>query len=698
VIDRYASMVGYRLIELADSGRGDEASAVLDTLCGPSDYPEGTRLMSALAEGFERHGRTALAARAHALTWTRNRGGGGWLSFGGKTALENLRRATALDATATVGVIADEAERAVATYRYGTNGITQALIFAFASAALHVPSAKPLDVAFSIWDEACAVIEHRAPRTDASDDPDQPYTPPDPDSGSQLVGDLDAAFALATIGGLGHAWREAKRRSFLAVQALIVMRPTVAAPAIATALASLSDPATLTWLLCLLEHHTEAREAIVVRCTPQLQTLAQGPHLAIRATARRLLPADSTPSQLGPSDASLLESTSPLIVTEPQSVNRDELAERLVSEVAGARLLEAEPLLPGLADAVLTRVRRELHAEKYTARLDAQRRAYFDRVDREYPDAYLAPEQTTEEALQRTAAGGRAARLAAAMPIGDPASWEDRLADAIAEDPRLPLELEATRHPRPPIPPPPGPEHPYWEAIATAAQGSPSGFPALTGAKLHGTSLAATTSVAAATSVPTQIGGPYDGWRIIAAAEGCHYSRAYPARGYHTAIRYAAIEIRADGDHAALDVPPFAEENIRTWKTASPSGQVAPPLADTQPLLGIDRDLAAAGDAASGLGLPAAVLTPTAALITSSHLHPGPLMTMADTAGPCIALIIWRTCYKRSRYHLARPCMTGCAVVLRPDLLAQLSEYARAPLSFREYISGDRELAAGPGD
>jgi hypothetical protein len=140
------------------------------------------------------------------LTWTRTCGGGGWLSFGGKTALDALREATRLDPAIAACLVAEETERAVPSTRYGTNGITQGLIIAFAGNALTVPGADSADVAFAMWEEARAVIASRAPRVDDS------------------------------------------------------------------ALASLSDPATLTWLLRLLQEN-EAGKAIAGQCTAELWAL-----------------------------------------------------------------------------------------------------------------------------------------------------------------------------------------------------------------------------------------------------------------------------------------------------------------------------------------------------------------------------------------------------------------------------------------
>ena len=123
---------------------------------------------------------------------------------------------------------------------------------------------------------------------------------------------------------------------------------------------------------------------------------------------------------------------------------------------------------------------------------------------------------------------------------------------------------------------------------------------------------------------------------------------------------------------------------------------MADPLAETQPLLGIDHDMTGAGDAASGLGLPAEILVPTGSLIAALGLRPGQPMTLNDDIGPALALITWRTCYEQSEYYLAWPRVTGCAVVLRPDLLVRLTDHVRATLVLRHFIVGSDALVPSP--
>ncbi|MGC0405168.1 hypothetical protein RKD27_007812 [Streptomyces sp. SAI-126] len=434
-LEQMTDLVGDGLLDLATRGQTDDAAQVLRAIAGPFDFRDGPLLLRRLADKLRQNGHDALAAEAFALTWVRTRGQGGWLNFGGETALDALRTAAQLDRTLTHRVITEEAEAAVSTGRYGTHGITQALIFAFAHQALGLPPADSLDLAFALWDEAATVIESRAPRVHDSDDPQHPYRAPDNDNGTPAPGDLDRAFATAALAAVAHADREGKRRAMVATQSLITLRPETTAPAMALALEQLTDPATLVWLLCLLQEQGPAVQAVVDHCQDALEALAQGPLLTVRALARRLL-TDATDVPMGPSDPARLNPPNRLwISAAQQGSSRDQVVTGMVAEVARTRLNKAEQLQPGLIRAVLAKVRREVDTERIIERNKAQLRANRSVDEGELPDAYLAIEETIEVAIQTVAAGSRAHRLSQGLGVSDPAAWEDQLATVLTDDP-----------------------------------------------------------------------------------------------------------------------------------------------------------------------------------------------------------------------------------------------------------------------
>ncbi|MFJ1671622.1 AAA family ATPase [Streptomyces bottropensis] len=663
-LDRMTNLVGYRLLSLADEGRADEALQVLRAVAGPFDFRDGPLLLRQLAQGLERNGQDGLAAEAYALTWVRTRGWGGWLNFGGETSLDALSRAAQIDPALTFRVVAEEAEAIVSTGRYGTHGVTQALIYAFARQAVGLPGHSSLDLGFALWDEAAAVIESRAPRVHVSDEPDYPYNAPDRDTGAAVHGDLDGAFATAALAGLAHAGREAKRRSMIAARALVSLRPQTAAPAVALALEHASDPATLTWLLCLLEEQGPASRAVLEHCQDALGALAQGPLLTVRALARRLLiKAANVP--MAPSDPDVLQPPVRLWTSSGQEGDRnDQALEGLVQEVASARLYEAEQLQPGLIRAVLADARRRLGSEHTKDRYRTQLRAYRSADEQLPPDAYLATEEAVEEAVQRTAAGSRAHRLSNGLGVSDPRTWEDQLATALADSPIVPLAFEAARWPRPGLPAPPGPDDPGNSMAGITAE---------------------TISMRPLAEADVLSGQPLHGWYILASVEKRRFLSLHRRTTDAVSFRLSGPEVTARGGHETPDAPPFSDGDLTEWTEGPAQLPLGLPQV-TFPLLGVDRDMVAAGDAAHGLGLPDLTLTPGWWLPAALHLRPGAPLTLEDDHGLALGLICWRTEYERSSYHLAWPRMTGCAVVIRPDLLEVLAERVPATVVIRDFV------------
>lgn len=702
-LDRVANIFGYRMIELAEAGREEEAAVALRSIADAAGLGDRSGVLAALAQGLERNGQLRLATIAYTLTWTRARGHGGWLTFGGETEIASLRRAAELDRALTLDVIAQETEQIISRGRYGTYGISQALIFGFAVGGLGGADEPSVDMAFRAWDRALSVIAHRAPRVHPTDDPDEPYTVSDPDDGAEILGDLDPALATAALAGLAHPARENKRRSLLAAQLLLAERSAAAAPAFKVALANLSDPATLTWLLRVLEHAGELAGPVITRCAPVLRRLASGPHLTVRTLARRLIgEVDSPMPPPTPADSALLTTSESEVLWTPVEVTseRDTIgSDELVDSVAGTRLARAEKILPGLGDAVRTRVSAAMVDEHHKKRMNAQLDAFADRIEKRWPDAYLTSEEAIEDALQRAAAGGRAARISAGLPISDPAAWEEELAAALLDDPFLPLALEATRQPRPAIPPPPEREHSVWSALRSSAEGSVAAENEIETAIENNGLLLGTLTIAPLRVEEEIDAGIFCGWSTLATLE----RRVCPPRDRYqgkddVSQRFRIAELRNLDDRRALALPPVASGDIRAWMLPLPPGLSLERLTGSQPIIGIDHDLAAAGDAHHGLGIQTPLLVPTPSLIAVLGLHPGKPFVLDDEEGPALALITWRTEYETSEYHLTWPRLRGSAVVIRKDKFLHLTDIADGQLMLRDFVVGDAELVAAETD
>ncbi|WP_309133882.1 ATP-binding protein [Cellulomonas sp.] len=688
-LNRAANVLGYRLLELAQNGQREQASGLLHQIADGVGFGRDGGLLSALAAGLSRHGEDALAATAGALAWTRARGHGGWLAFGGETQLEDLRAAVRTDPTTAMRTVAAEVAQAVRGGRGGTMGITQALVIAFASEAADPPGS---DTAFACFDTALTVISGRAPRVHPSDDPDLPYEPAHPDSGERAPGDVDAALAAATVACLARPEREAKRRALLATALLVAERPAAAAEGVRTALSCLSDPATLTWLLALLDGAVEPGSAALGTSARALGGLAAGPRLTVRALARALCetpPPIPTPE---PTDPELVrDASSGLWTPGGASLPADDGPSELVDDYAGERLATAEPMVPGLTAAVHRRVRGKLADERLGHRVRAQLDALMDRTasDPLWPDAYLAVAEAVEDALQRAAAGARSADLRRGM-ARDPERREAEIAERILDSPALPMALEAARRPRPAVPPPPSRYDAAWASLAGLKAASPPGTlqPGLD----DRTTVFGTLGKRTVRSFD-ELEDADGGWRVLASAETLVSSPPYGDKGPDVLARLfrgAAAPTEAVGASAGPDLPPLAVGDLRQWALPAPAPV---PLRPGIPLVGLTMAVGAGTDGVRGLGLPDLVVVPSTALLSGVGVTTawGPF-EIGDDDGPLLALRLWRTYYDRSDYHQARPRLTGAALVINERGFARLA--ATAPvLVLRDFA--DRRQRAG---
>jgi hypothetical protein len=479
---------------------------------------------------------------------------------------------------------------------------------------------------------------------------------------------------------------------------LVEHRPETAADAFSAALSTISDPATLTWLLRLIDSARGNCEPVVVACQPILRELASRELLTVRAVARRLIRGEE-PS-LVPSatlEPALLADDDPVIwtpsgETDDKSDETDGL-DAFLNDVAGNRLRRGERLLPRFRNAVQRRVASLVEDEQIKRRLNSQLDDLASRVRKRWPDAFLVHEETIEATLQSVAAGGRAAMLGTGKLITNAVTWEDTLASALLDDPEIPLILEATRQPRPPIAAPPGNGHSMWARLRErAATVENRGIEQA--AEADGV-LTATMRVEPYTSAAIVEHGTFRGWRWLATVEH-RWVKPPDWREEKDlfAKRYHVVEVRDVGDRQALALPPVAAGDLRMWKAEVDPVLATSALARSRPVVGVDRELRLVGDGRQGLGAPTAVLVPTAALIASLGLHPADGFTYSDRDGVGLALVTWRAEYDTSEYELARPRIRGSGIVIRPDLLDRLANAAgEQRLVLRSFVVGAAELA-----
>jgi len=640
---RLVNALGYRLISMAVAGQRHDVELALHSLADQVRFHVKQPLFVQLAEGLERHGERRLAAIAYVLTWTRSRGHGGWLTFGGETQLASLGRAMTLDRNAALDELSFEIERVVAE-GHGSLGVTQALVYAFARLDMGVLAADGVprisqDVAFRIWGAAADVIISRTPRLTAGDDPQVVLVP----TGADTTDKLERALCLALVAGLGHPSREQKRRTLIGISLLIQLRPARMEAALSTAFGRLTEPSTLYWLLWVLREH--AAPLLLRALQTGLQRLCASEYLAVRSIAREILTsvdsaqADSIPLPLGDAISALVRSGSFASASTKQRT----------AAVAGDRIYAVGSDLPGLLDCVASAViDRE---EEIRERSHKQARALSSTTDTKLPDAFIATFEVIETELQRVAGRGRVSLAADGRVIADPMHWEAQLALRLANLPDLALMLERTREPRPDIPAPPSNGTPGTMATATASD------------------------------TPAVAAGPYRGFRAIASMECRHTGHRRTTET--SSIRCIALELGIVPDPSGC--PPLTSLPVMQWFAT-----VSLPTPVYGALVGHDH-----GDdepSSIGLGLCRPILSPHPWIVSALGLTPsGQEFVFNDSNGTALALRTWRAEYEVDDYRLTHPLLTGAQVVLREDLFQRLLAICGDRFVLRDYVAFDAD-------
>lgn len=693
-VERFVNIIGYRLLEMAQENRYQDAESALRLLAYGSNLGDREGIFRLIATGLDRNGEDKLAAVAYTLSWTTTRGGNGFLTFGGKTDIELLNRATELEPNITCSVLAEEIVRILSTSRYEVYGISQALIYAFSEKALYLKGQSSIDIAFACWNNAYAIIETRAPRVDISDDPDLMYFPKNEDNGIISRNNLDEALALAILGGLAHPGRERKRIALLAAQLLLEEKSKIAAPIFGIALVSISDPATLTWLLKLIEQSLEKSFLVRKLCHDELCELTSRNHLTVRTLARHLIIGDKPPIAPPTSAAPELiqKNNNVILIPNSTSISNPKIDKKnleLIESVAGERMQRIEKLLPGFRNAVLSRVGIVENEESFKRKIKSQIEWLSDRVHKRWPDAFFAYEQLVEETLQLIAAGGRTAHLIDGEPISNPILYEDKLASKLLNNPTLSLLLEAQRQPRPNCTPPPGKHHILWNKVFDCANGKADNL--IIEAKDDGEMLCATISIQSSNKVQSMKNGPYKGWYWLGINEKRSIQNDDKANLYSESFKI--FEVRNFGDRQALLLPPCTNVDLQMWKIDLDYYTDVSLFDTSQPIIGVDHDLKMLGDSKQNLGAPESLLVPTFPIIAALNLHPGAPFTFEDDQGVGLALVTWRSEYDISEYYLAWPRLNGSGIVIRSDLFSRLvSIVGKDRLTLRDYIIGDRRL------
>lgn len=639
-----ANALGYRLVEMLDAGMDAEVENAVRLVAAALMYTSGgAEFLDAIAQGLDVRNCRRMAAVAHTLAWTTQRGGGGWQTFGGETGVESLKRAAQLDAEVARSVIGTELQRVVTRGGGGLYGVTEGLLYALDSTGVAGIGVEEEGLRrarlLASWDAAAAVIAGRLPRVGESDDPEHPY------AFREFVldeGALNCALTLGVLASVGHPSREQKRRALVAVTVLLHENPSALSVALDAALRHLREPITLSALLqVLLSAPIGGLSAVISECAPALREVACSPHLVVRALARRLL-----------SRYSLDQPQLPLMTDAIVGVDSDVgPIVKLVAAMAGCRIETSAHELTELRKCVERDVARLIDTDAFRERMKAQGEALTSRADVVWPNAVLADAECVEDVLQRVAGAGRALRAANGRLIADPASWEQQLATLLLNNPQLALSLEMVREPRPDLTEPPREGDPLWREIVSTHDVRRSAG-SLRAARASKSQLSATTKLAHAEAVPFVQSGKSSGWRIVASIETRVERDGFGSKkSVRIARTVSALELRRSGIEWGLDAPPLGRGDMRVWfDTAGARGAQIPAFG---PLIGEDSDCDGWGDNESGLGLHDPAIAPSGVLIGTLNLRPTEeALELGDDVGPALRLRTWRTCYIEGRHEL----------------------------------------------
>jgi len=284
-----------------------------------------------------------------------------------------------------------------------------------------------------------------------------------------------------------------------------------------------------------------------------------------------------------------------------------------LEQCAGERVTLAEEFMPQLRVAVSERLGRLFDNEEFQRSYSSQIKGLTHPSSKRRPDAYTLEQEAVERSLQEVASGARVFLAKENGIVSNPQEFEKELAEALIDNPELPLRVATSRIPRP---------------------------------KLHATLESEHTTVA----VPIVEQGPYKGWRMLGAYErqiilGDRYK---DIAGKTTLINGSTEVSTASVSH---DHPiTFGFGSALLWLVSQVESP--PPIVSHNnlkgPLIGVETDTV---PKYFGLGIPLMVLAPHPALIRILNLRNGPILgglTLLDKKGhKAIIARTWRAKFVR---------------------------------------------------
>ena len=673
-VGRFANAIGYRLLELVESGRTLEAEAALQLLSEYTRFGDQVEIWIQLAEGLERHQLSELAAKCYAVPWIHAR------RSGGSENVNHLRRATSLDASAVMNQLTAEISSTIANSSgaFATFGLTKSLVYGFAVGALKVCSRQSVDLAFDCWEGAFQVISNRAPRIDEGDDSTIEYEPTGPIGGAIEQQEIDKAIAIGIVASLSHPSREKKRRALLAIRALIANRPQLAGSVLNVAFPRITCAATTTWLLKSIEEGTDSRSSLIAECQESLTQLTTSEYHSVRSVAIRLLRLAHKPVP-SPVALQLPAATQGPPVFDPESTSdpdRDQATAGLIDAVAKQRIEHCERFFPGTRQAVHGRVTRALDASSPKKRLREFARQFMSQSAAVDPDAFDVLLETVENQFQLTASDMDWSQLATSTsgiihPIESDFDLEN---DATAA-----VDFESRRVPRPigdMLPPlrldllDLSPE--FSSNLRRAANEQNTAGQRRRDQPVEPVEIS---------SACAPIYEPRADWRLVAAVERLKIcDRRFRNERVQSAFNVRTLEVRGQSGTTTEGSRSVHLSSIGNWFLESRNLPIDPPHIGAKSMFGIDVQVHQVIDGWRCILKSGAVLAPTPLFRLMLGLEPAAPYVLQDDLGEAAELIQWRAAYEVNNYELSWPRLVGCGVLVRPDLCEKLELLADGDL------------------
>jgi hypothetical protein len=372
VVESYAKQLGYRLLGLDDDVA---AIRVLRVFARASFYGGGDAVLSILGKGFVRHGRSALAATAHALSYAYARGD--WSVFGSRATRDRFATAVAIDAELAHGVLCAEAMWFFAKYG-GNAGLTQHPIELLVALG-------DMKRALAIWDASVEVIRKRLPLPTEGYRPFVRYDP------TQPAPAMDAAAAALLVARTLHPEHQRKLAALAGIaKAIDAHKDPIVAPLGA---ALRSAPLTLQLAILNILGSPDGEDLWCVRdLAPTLRELTASPYFGVCEAAHELL------DRIGDT----ADRAVPPGATTPEHSLPPEQIEALAS--IDRRVETLEQLVPDFAKSFAGFAEEAARDEDRKERSRERSRLFYDRVLERYPKHILYDyQEIKEELLHRTA-------------------------------------------------------------------------------------------------------------------------------------------------------------------------------------------------------------------------------------------------------------------------------------------------------